>query len=112
MDKVIKIILSILGALLLFLAGWFAKAWENRGKVTKEVKQAMTDLNNEHKKALKALLNDHEKKMRKKDEIITRLLQIIERLINTSSVLPHNNVVDKLLRNLAMNKNKLHKLKN
>lgn len=46
MDKVIKIILSIIGALLVFLVGWFFHAWENRGEVEKEVNKAIKELNN------------------------------------------------------------------
>lgn len=54
MDKIFKIILSIGGALLMFLAGWSLHAWKNRDKVAKAVKKAITDLNKLHEEALEA----------------------------------------------------------
>ena len=55
MDKVIKIILNILAALIIFLLGVVVSVWKNRDKVSTEVKKAIADVNEQHKKALKAL---------------------------------------------------------
>lgn len=109
MDKVIKIILSILWALLAFLAGWLAHAWKNRDKVTKEVKKAISDINEQHKKALKSLQADYEKKLKKKNEIISELKKIIERLITLFESIEGPGV-DKVMKNLNTNKEKLHRL--
>ena len=43
MSNVIKIILSLLAALAVFLAGWFSHAWKNRNQVKKEVKKAIDE---------------------------------------------------------------------
>ncbi len=82
MAGVIKVIVALLIALAVFLAGWLAHAWKNKGQVEKEVKQAISDLNKEHKKALMALKDDYEEQIRRKDEIINELKNIIDRLIN------------------------------
>ena len=81
MDKIIKIISSILTALLIFLAGWSAHAWKNQGKVTTEVKKTITDLNKQHKNALETLKKDYDKKIEEKNKIIANLKAIIDRLI-------------------------------
>jgi hypothetical protein len=109
MDKIIKIILSILAILLMFLAGWFAHAWKNRGKVTTEVKEAITELNKQHKKVLEALKKDYDKKIEEKNKIIANLEAIIDRLIKffESTEGPG---VEKVIRNLQINKEKLHRL--
>ena len=109
MDKVIKIILSILLALLAFLAGWFAHAWKNRDKVAKEVKKANSDINEQHKKALKSLKDDYEKKLKKKNEIISELNKIIERLIKLLESTEGPGVA-KVMKNLNTNREKLHRL--
>lgn len=82
MNNVIKIIISLLAALAVFLAGWFANAWKTRNEVKKEVKKAIGDLNKEQAKALKALKESYEEKLKKKDEIIKSLHTIIDRLLN------------------------------
>ena len=109
MDKVIKIILSILLALLAFLAGWFAHAWKNRDKVAKEVKKEISDINEQHKKALKSLKDDYEKKLKKKNEIISELNKIIERLIKLLESTEGPGVA-KVMKNLNTNREKLHRL--
>lgn len=109
MDKIIKIILSILAALLMFLAGWLAHAWKNRGKVTTEVKKAIVDLNKQHKKALEALKKDYDEKLKAKDKIIAELKNIIDRLIKLFESTEGPGVA-RVIRNLQINKEKLHKL--
>lgn len=109
MDKVIKIIFSLLAALLLFLAGWLAHAWKNRGKVTKEVKEAIRNLNQQHKKALKALKKDYDDKLEEKDKIIANLKEMIDRLI-TLFESTEGPGTEKVIRNLLNNKEKLHRL--
>ncbi len=109
MDKVIKIILSILLALLTFLAGWLAHAWKNRDKVAKEVKKAISDINEQHKKALKSLKDDYENKLKKKNEIISELKKIIERLIKLFESTEGPGVA-KVMKNLNTNKEKLYRL--
>ena len=64
MDKVIKIILSILAALLLFLLGVVFGGREKREKVSKDVKKAISDVNKQHKKALAALRDECEEKLK------------------------------------------------
>lgn len=109
MDKVIKIILSILLALLSFLAGWLAHAWKNHNKVAKEVKKAISDLNEQHKKALKSLKDDYENKLKKKNEIISELIKIIERLIKLFESTEGPGVA-KVMKTLNTNKEKLYRL--
>lgn len=106
MDKVIKIILSILVALCAFLAGWFAHAWKNRKEVPKEVKKAISELNREHKKALKSIRDSYEEKLKKKEEIIKSLEQIIDRLLKLFETIPGNSS-EKVISNLTTNKDKL-----
>lgn len=109
MNKVIKIILSILLALLAFLAGWFAHAWKNRNKVAKEVKKAIAAVNEQHKKALKALKDDYDEQLKKKDEIISDLINIIERLKKYIKAIEGPGVA-RLEKNLNENYEKLNKL--
>ena len=109
MNKVIKIIFSILAALALFLTGWVAHAWKNRGEVTKEVKKAIGDLNKEHKKALEALKDKYEEQLKKKDEIIENLQKIIDRLLILFKKIPGSNAA-KVVNNLTTNRERLHKL--
>ena len=109
MDKVIKIILSILAALLMFLVGWMAHAWKNRGKVTTEVKKAIADLNKQHKKALEALKKDCNEKLKAKDKIIDELKNIIDRLIKLFESTEGPGVA-KVIKDLQINKEKLHRL--
>ena len=109
MDKVIKIILSILGALLFFLLGWFAHVWKNREMVAKEVKKAISDINGQHKKALESLKDDYEEKLKKKNEIVSELKIIIERLIKLFESVEGPGVA-KVMKNLSINKEKLYRL--
>ena len=109
MDKVIKIILSILGALLMFLVGWFSHAWKNRGEVGKEVNKAIKELNKQHNKALKSLKDEYDEKLRKKDEIISSLKSIIDRLIKLFESM-EGNAAAKVMSNLIKNKEKLNNL--
>ena len=112
MNNIIKIIFSIIGALVMFLLGWLANAWNNRGKVAKEVKEAITDLNEEHKKALKALKASYEEKLKKKNEIIADLKKIIERLIALFEPLQKDNVhgANRVMKVILKNKEKLNQL--
>lgn len=109
MDKVIKIILSILTALLIFLAGWLSKVWKDRNKVAKEVKKAISDINEQHKKAIKSVKDDYETKLKKKDEIISELKKIIERLIKLFESTEGPGVA-KVMKDLNTNKEKLYRL--
>lgn len=112
MNNIIKIILSLIGALLIYLAGWFSNAWKHRGKVAKEVKEAISDLNKEHKKALKAVKASYEEKLKKKDEIIEDLNKIIDRLIALFEPLQKDNApgANRVMKNILKNKEKLDKL--
>lgn len=109
MNKVVKIILSILLALTSFLAGWFVHAWKNRGHVEKEVKKAISDVNKLHKQAIMAIKDDYEKKLKKKDEIIKKLQGIIDRLLQVLQPLQGTGAygVDSLISKLNLNKEKL-----
>lgn len=109
MDKIFKIILSIGGALLMFLAGWSLHAWKNRDKVAKAVKKAITDLNKLHEEALEALKKDYDEKLKAKDKIITELKNIIDRLIKLFES-AEGLGVETVIRNLKMNKEKLNGL--
>lgn len=116
MDKVIKIILSLLAVLAVFLAGWLSHAWKNRNEVTKEVKKAIADLNKEHKKALKALKESYDEKLKKKDEIIKSLHEIIDRLINIlrsrqpDNKTTANEAVTSLIEKLVLQKEELNNI--
>jgi len=85
MDKVIKIIIQILAALLLFIIGWFGGSFFTRRKAKEECNAAIKDLQKEHKEALKANKQKGEEMQEKKDEIIERLKGIIERLLSLLS---------------------------
>lgn len=106
MDKVIKIILSILAALCAFFVGWFAHAWKNRKEVSKEVKKAISELNREHKEALKSIRDSYEEKLKKKEEIIKNLEQIIDRLLKLFESIPGKSS-ERVISNLTTNKEKL-----
>ena len=112
MDKLIKITLSILGALVMFLLGWVGHAWKNRKEVTKEVKKAIVDVNAEHKKALRALKSSYEEKLKKKDEIITSLNNIINRLLTILAPMSNKEIkpVNNLVNNLNKNQKRLSNL--
>lgn len=110
MNKVIKITLSILAALVMFLVGWFAHACKNRNKVAKEVKKAIIDINEQHKKALHSLKDGYEKKLREKDEIISELKKIIDRLIKLFESIGEGPGVVKVINTLKTNQEKLRSL--
>lgn len=82
MDKVIKIILQILAALLIFILGWFGGSFFTRRKTKKECNTAIKDLQKEHKKALTAQKQNYETKLDEKNKIIKRLEDIIDRLLS------------------------------
>lgn len=109
MDKVIKIILNILAALIIFLLGVVVSVWKNRDKVSIEVKKAIADVNEQHKKALKALKDNTEEKFEEKDEIISNLINIIEHLKKYIKTIEAPGVA-RLEKNLNENYEKLNKL--
>lgn len=109
MGKILNIIISLIGALFLFLAGWFAHAWKNRGNIAKEVKRTIVDLNKERKKAEKAIRKSYEVKLKQKEEIINSLYKIIERLIGLFEPLQKENVfgANRVMNNIKKNKERL-----
>ena len=109
MNNIIKIILSILAALTLFLAGWFSHAWKNRDQVSTEVKKAIEALNQEHKKALEAIKRDYKDKLEDKNDIINNLNLIINRLIKVFDTIEGAAAV-RVVKNLKQNQEKLHRL--
>lgn len=112
MSNIFKIIFSLIGALSLFLAGWFAHAWKNRGNIAKDVKKTIVDLNKERKKAEKAIKDSYEEKLKQKEEIIQSLYKIIERLIGLFEPLQKDNVflANRVMNNIAKNKERLDKI--
>lgn len=112
MSNLLKIILSLIWGLVLFLAGWFSHAWKNRGNVTKEVKKTIVDLNEERKKAEKAIRDSYEEKLKKKEEIIKSLYKIIERLIDLFEPLQKDKAygAERVLNNIKKNKDRLDKI--
>lgn len=109
MDKVIKISLNLLAALLIFLVGVVVGGWKKSDKVRKEVKKAIADVNEEHKKSLKVLEEDIETKFKEKDEIISNLKNIIERLKKYLESVEGPGVA-RLEKNLNENYERLNKL--
>ena len=116
MNNILKVILSLLLALLMFLAGWFCKAWKD-SKIKKDVQKAVEAINKEHKEALKIMKDKYNKKIKEKDDIIIRQKNIIKRLNDIIDELleklkPINNSysVNKLVNNLTLNKERLNKL--
>ena len=83
----------------MFLAGWSLHAW----------KKAITDLTKLHEEALEALKKDYDEKLKAKDKIITELKNIIDRLIKLFES-AEGLGVEKVIRNLKMNKEKLNGL--
>lgn len=112
MDKVIKIILQLLAALALFLCGWLAHSWKNRGQVKNEVEKAIKEMNEEHERALKALKREFNERINEKDEIIRRLKNIIDRLLRQIQPLQGTGAygVDSLICKLNSSKDELNKL--
>lgn len=109
MSNILKIIFSLIGALCIFLAGWFSHAWKNRGNTAKEVKKTIVDLNKERKKAEKAIRKSYEVKLKQKEEIINSLYKIIERLIGLFEPLQKENVfgANRVMNNIKKNKERL-----
>lgn len=81
MAQIGKICLIILAALTIFLAGWIAGNWNKKKEITKAVKKAISDTQKVHGEVLKNIKADYEEKLRKKDDIIQRLMDIINRLL-------------------------------
>lgn len=81
MQALAKICARILLALGAFLAGWIAGNWNKKKAVTTAVKKAIVDVQATQEKALKALREEYDEKLRKKDEIIRSLKEIIGRLL-------------------------------
>lgn len=81
MQAVAKICARILMALGVFLAGWIAGNWNKKKAVTTAVKKAIGDVQATQEKALKAIRDEYDEKLRKKDEIIQNLKEIINRLL-------------------------------
>lgn len=109
MDKVIKIIISILTILLAFLVGWGTHASINRNKVRTEVKKTIEELNEQHKKALKSLKDNYDEKLKKKDEIIADLKKIVDRLIKLFES-TEGKEVERVIHNLRINQEKLRSI--
>lgn len=85
MSDVIKVILRILIALLVFLAGWIGGSFLTRKKTKSKCNEAIKNLQEEHKEALKAKKQKGEELQKKKDEIIERLECIIDKLLSMLS---------------------------
>ncbi|WP_314322002.1 hypothetical protein [Prevotella nigrescens] len=109
MSSVIKVILSILVALMIFLSGWIFGSKNKEKRVKIEVKKAINDLNKEHKKALKAIRGDYEDKLRKKEEIISKLYQIINKLLFLLEPIEGVSTAH-IIENLNKNKDRLSKI--
>ena len=73
MDKVIKIILQIMAALVIFILGWFGGTFFMRRNTKKECNEAIEHLQEEHRKALKAQKQNYDTKLDEKNKIIKRL---------------------------------------
>lgn len=82
MDKVIKIIIGIIYSLILILLGWFAHAWMNRKEISQQIKQAIKDINEEHKKTLQTLRKEKDELIQALQEIIKNLQTIVNRLLD------------------------------
>ena len=85
MKDVIKIIIALLAALLMFLIGWFGGSWKTRRRTKDECGDIIKTLQDEHKNALEAQKSEYEKKLEEKNKIVKRLEKIIERLLNILS---------------------------
>lgn len=109
MSSVIKVILSILAALIIFLAGVIFGSKNKEKRVRIEVKKAINDLNKEYKKALRAIKGDYEDKLREKEEIISRLSQFIDKLLFLLGSIEGVNTAY-IIENLNKNKDKLSKI--
>ncbi|MDE5739519.1 MAG: hypothetical protein K2H92_04300 [Bacteroidaceae bacterium] len=81
MNQIAKICFTILAALAIFLAGWIAGNWNTRNAVSGAVKKAISETTKVQKKALEKTKAEYEDKLRKKDELVVKLKEIIERLL-------------------------------
>lgn len=81
MNQIAKICFSILTALAIFLAGWIGGNWNKKKAVSEAVKKAISETSKVQKKALERTKAEYEEKLRKKDELIAKLREIIERLL-------------------------------
>ena len=81
MNQIAKICIQILAALAVFLAGWIAGNWNKKKAVSDAVKKAISETTKVQKKALEKTRAEYEDKLRKKDELIAKLKEIIERLL-------------------------------
>lgn len=81
MNQIAKICFQILAALAVFLAGWIAGNWNKKEAISEAVKKAISETSKVQKMALEKTKAEYEDKLRKKDELIARLKEIIERLL-------------------------------
>ena len=81
MNQIAKICFQILAALTVFLAGWIAGNWNKKKAISDAVKIAISETSKVQKKALEKTKAEYEDKLRKKDELIAKLKEIIERLL-------------------------------
>lgn len=81
MNQIAKICAQILVALAVFLAGWIAGNWNKKKAISEAVKKAISETNKVQKQALERTKAEYEDKLRKKDELIVKLKEIIERLL-------------------------------
>lgn len=81
MNQIAKICFQILAALAVFLAGWIAGNWNKKKAISNAVKKAITETSKVQKMALEKKKAEYEDKLRKKDELIAKLKEIIERLL-------------------------------
>lgn len=79
--KIAKISVKILGALLVFLAGYLFGNKNKRKEKAKAVKKAIIEVNTLNKKALQKHKSDFEEKVNKQNEVIDGLKDVIERLV-------------------------------
>lgn len=81
MNQIAKICFQILAALAVFLAGWIAGNWNKKKAISEAVKKAISETSKVKKRALEITKAEYEEKLRKKDELIAKLIEIIERLL-------------------------------
>ena len=81
MNQIAKICFQILAALAIFLAGWIAGNWKKKKAISDAVKKAISETSKVQKRALEKTGSEYEDKLRKKDELIAKLKDIIEQLL-------------------------------
>lgn len=82
MNQIAKICLQILAALTIFLLGWIGGNWNKKKAISKAVKKAMSETRKVQKMASEKTKAKYEDKLRRKDELIAKLKEIIERLLS------------------------------